>query len=301
MSKVKQLDKLIILAARASVFVAAVLLLAKLYAWFMTGSIGILAALVDSLLDLFASLVNMLAVRYAMVPPDQEHRFGHGKAEALAGLGQSIFIASSSLFLLIYSVERMIHPELIEEVQVGTYVIFFSILLTSILVAYQRFVVRKTGSMAIKADSLHYASDLISNLGILLGLMLYEMGWLYSDPIIALLIGIYILKCAVQIAYDAIQLLLDRALPEEEQLTIKQIVATFPEVLEVHGLRTRQSGRTKFIQLHLVMDGHKSLQEAHKLSDRVDAAIRQAFEDVDILIHQDPHTEAVDKEALKQL
>jgi ferrous-iron efflux pump FieF len=284
-------ERLIILAARASVAVAFTLLLFKLWAWFATGSMGILAALVDSLLDLGASLINMFAVRYAMVPPDDEHRFGHGKAEALAGLGQSAFIASSALFLIIYTVERIVHPEMIESVDIGSGVIILSMAVTFILVVYQRYVVRVTGSVAIRADSLHYASDLITNGGILVGLVLYNAGWLYSDPVIAMLIGIYILKCAVDIGHESIQLLLDRELPEEEQEIIRKLAIAHPEVIGVHDVRTRQSGRTKFIQLHLVLNGQLSLSEAHDLSDIVEAEINAAFDDVDIIIHQDPHTE----------
>ncbi len=288
-------DKLIEWAARAAVFTALALLTMKLYAWFVTGSMGILASLVDSCLDLGASLVNMLAVRYARVPPDDEHRFGHGKAEALAGLGQSMFIASSASFLMLYSIERVINPELIESIELGAAVVVLSILMTSCLVAYQRFVVRRTGSVAIKADSLHYSADLITNLAILVGLVLYHYAWLYADPIIALCIGAYILKCALQIAYESVQLLLDRELPEEDHRKIQEVVGRYRDVLEVHDLRTRQSGRTKFIQLHLVMDGHKSLMDAHRLSEAVENALREAFDDADIIIHQDPHTEAVDK------
>jgi len=286
---------MIILAARVAVAVAFTLLLLKLYAWFATGSMGILAALVDSLLDLAASLINMFAVRYAMMPADDEHRFGHGKAEALAGLGQSAFIASSALFLIIYTVERIVHPELIESVDIGTSVILISMVATLFLVLYQRRVVKVTGSVAIKADSLHYASDLISNTGIMLGLVLYYYGWLYSDPVIALIIGLYILKCSAQIGHDSIQLLLDRELPEEEQQVIRKLATSHPEVVSVHDVRTRQSGRTKFIQLHLVLDGQLSLIQAHDLSDEVEAEIKLAFDDVDIIIHQDPHTEPASK------
>ncbi len=288
-------DKLVEWAARAAVLTALALLAMKLYAWFVTGSMGILASLVDSCLDLGASLVNMLAVRYARVPPDDEHRFGHGKAEALAGLGQSMFIASSALFLMIYSIERIINPELIEQLELGAGVVVLSIVMTSGLVLFQRYVVRHTGSVAIKADSLHYSADLITNLAILLGLLLYHFAWLYADPLIALCIGAYILKCALQIASESVQLLLDRELPPEDHAKIEEVVARFDRVLEVHGLRSRQSGRTKFIQLHLVMDGHLSLAEAHRISDAVECALSEVFDDADIIIHQDPHTEAVDK------
>lgn len=292
-------DKLVEWAARAAVVTALVLLSMKLYAWFVTGSMGILASLVDSCLDLGASLVNMLAVRYARVPPDDEHRFGHGKAEALAGLGQSMFIASSALFLILYSIERIVSPELITQVELGAGVVVLSIIMTSGLVLFQRFVVQRTGSVAIKADSLHYSADLITNLAILVGLVLYHYAWLYADPVIALFIGVYILKCALQIAYESVQLLLDRELPPEDHAKIEEVVSGFDEVLEVHGLRSRQSGRTKFIQLHLVIDGRKTLSEAHRISDAVERALREAFEGADILIHQDPHTEAVDKSLIE--
>jgi len=284
-------EKMIILATRASVLVAMILLSVKLYAWFVTGSMGVLAALVDSLLDLGASLINMFAVRYALEPADEEHRFGHGKAEALAGLGQSMFIASSAIFLVMYSIERMVNPELIESPEVGLWVMSFSMLLTLVLVMYQRYVVSVTGSIAIKVDSLHYVTDLLSNFGIIIGLGLYYMGWLYSDPVIAMLIGAYIFKCAIKIAYDSIQLLLDRELPEDEQEEICVLASALPGVIEAHDIRTRQSGQTKFIQLHLVMDGNITLLEAHHITEQVHDSIKAVFPQSDILIHQDPHTE----------
>jgi len=286
-----KIERMIIWATRASVLVATILLSVKLYAWFVTGSMGILAALVDSLLDLGASLVNMFAVRYALEPADEEHRFGHGKAEALAGLGQSMFIASSAIFLVIYTLERMVNPELIESPETGLWVMSFSMMLTFVLVLYQRHVVKVTGSIAIKVDSLHYLSDLLTNVGILAGLILYYLGWLYSDPVIALLIGLYILKCAAKIGYDSIQLLLDRELPEDEQEKIRDLASSHTGVIEVHDVRTRQSGQTKFIQFHLVMNGNITLLEAHHLTDTVHASIKASFPQADILIHQDPHTE----------
>jgi len=278
-------------ATRASVAVALILLVVKLYAWFVTGSMGILAALVDSLLDLGASVINLLAVRYSLMPADDEHRFGHGKAESLAGLAQSIFIASSAIFLMMYTLERVVNPELIESPSVGVWVMIFSMFLTILLVTYQRKVVKATGSVAIKADSLHYSTDIITNLGILAGLLLYYMGWLYADPIIAFIIGLYIFKCSAKVAYDSVQLLLDRELPKDEQDTIHALTMSHPAVMEVHDLRTRQSGQTKFIQLHLVMDRHLSLLDAHTFGDEVLVIIKKEYPEADILIHQDPDTE----------
>lgn len=284
-------EKLIILASRASVMVALCLLTMKFYAWVMTGSMGILAALVDSLLDLCASLINMVAVRYAMEPADDEHRFGHGKAEALAGLGQATFIASSAIFLIIYTLERLINPELIESPEIGTWVMFVSLGITILLVSYQRYVVKMTGSVAIKADSLHYFTDILTNIGILVGIGLYYLGWLYADPVIAMLIGVFIFKSAFEIGYESVQLLLDRELPDEDQDRIMEIVLNHPFVIEVHDLRTRQSGQTKFIQFHMVLNGTISLTEAHDLSDQVHHAVAEVFPEADIFIHQDPHTE----------
>lgn len=284
-------EKLIIAATQASVVVATILILVKLYAWFSTSSMGVLAALVDSILDLFASVVNMIAVRYAMMPADEEHRYGHGKAEALAGLGQAAFISSSAIFLIIYTIERMVHPTGIESAGLGTTVILLSILLTLGLVLFQQYVVNQTGSIAVKADSLHYRADLLTNAGILLGLLLYIWGWEYADSVIALLIGMYILECAVKIGSESLQLLLDRALPEHEQAQIMTIASRPDEVLEVHDLRSRQSGQTKFVQMHVVLDGRLNLLEAHAICESIEDDLQSAIEGLDVIIHQDPHTE----------
>lgn len=292
------LEKLILLASWASVVVAIALLCLKIFAWFSTGSIGVLASLVDSLLDLLASLINMFAIRYAMIPADDEHRFGHGKAESLAGLGQAFFISGSALFLVVYSIERLVNPSEVRSLELGSLVIGASIILTFILVMFQRYVAHKTGSLAIKADSLHYASDLLSNTGILVGLVLYQNGVIQADPIIALFIALYILKSAYEIGDEALHHLLDRELPSEEQDEILAIANEPEDVLEVHDLRTRQSGRTKFVQMHIVMHGSTSLLIAHQVSDRIERDIKKRFHDIDVLIHLDPHTEAVNDVAV---
>lgn len=288
----QQIAKLVVWASHASVAVAAFLLVLKLYAWLITGSVGILAALLDSLIDLFASLINLFAVRWALVPPDDEHRFGHGKAESLAGLGQAIFIVSSSLFLILASVERLLHPQLIESAQTGGMIVLLSLLITSVLLAFQRYVVKATGSVAIKADSVHYASDVLGYVAIAGGLILHDAGWFHVDPIVGLLIGAFILKSAASIAYESVQALMDHELPDDEQKKVLEIARAGEGVIEVHDLRTRQSGRTRFIQLHLVFDGHLPLSEAHHLSEQVERKLRSAFRDTDVIIHQDPHTEA---------
>lgn len=286
-----QLNALIKLASWASVFVAVTLLLLKVYAWFSTDSIGVLASLVDSLLDLLASLLNMFAIRYAMEPADNEHRFGHGKAESLAGLGQAVFISGSALFLIIYSIERLVNPTELHSLDVGSVVLGASLGITFILVLFQRYVAAKTGSLAIKADSLHYATDLLSNAGVLIGLVLYQQGFLNADPIIALLIGFYILKSAYDIGDQAINDLLDHELSDDEKEKIIAIANIPPEVIDVHDLRTRQSGRTKIIQFHIAMHGLTTLSQAHAVSDEIENTLEEEFNDIDVLIHLDPHTE----------
>ena len=172
---------------------------AKLGAWLVTDSVSLLSSLADSVMDVLASLINLFAVRHALQPADREHRFGHGKAEPLAGLGQALFITASGIFLIVEAVGRIIEPEPIERAPVGIGVMVFAIVVTTALVAYQRRVVRLTGSTAIKADSLHYASDILTNIGVIAALALaLTLGWGLADPIIAIVIAGVIIHAAVR-------------------------------------------------------------------------------------------------------
>jgi ferrous-iron efflux pump FieF len=285
---IAQRRRLLHLATTASVVTAALLILAKLVAWLMTGAVSVLASLVDSLMDAMASLVNLFAVRYSLQPADAEHRYGHGKAEALAGLGQAAFIAGSALFLVLESIDRLLHPKPLTALAVGIAVILFAMLATVLLVAIQRHVIRRTGSTAIKADSLHYLTDLITNASILVALILGAMGWPGLDPWFALGIAAYILYSAWHIGREAVQLLMDRELPPEVRQRIVELAYAPPQVRGVHDLRTRQSGHTYFIQLHLELDDHLPLREAHAIADGVEESVRRAFPGAEVLIHQDP-------------
>jgi ferrous-iron efflux pump FieF len=278
--------RLLTLATTASVATAGVLIAVKLAAWLLTGSVSVLASLIDSLMDAAASLINFFAVRYSLTPADAEHRFGHGKAESLAGLAQAAFIAGSAVFLVLHAVDRMLHPHPIAEMQVGIAVMIFAIVATLALLGVQRYVVRRTGSMAIRADSLHYMTDVLTNLSIIAALVLVSFGWESSDSLFAIGIAAYILYSAWQIAHDAFQLLMDRELPEEERQQILQIVRSHAH--GVHDLRTRQSGATKFVQLHLELDEDLSLKAAHSIADEVVDAICMAFPSAHVIIHQDP-------------
>ena len=280
--------RLLLVAGLASVLTALILIAAKAIAWLMTGSVSLLASLVDSVMDSIASLINFFAIRYSLVPADEEHRFGHGKAEALAGLGQAVFIAGSSVFLIHQSVTKLMDPQPISENGAGVAVMLFSIVLTFGLLLIQKYVVRETGSTAIEADSLHYLSDLAVKVGIIVVLVVSQFGYLWLDGVVGLVIAVFILFSAWHIAYESAQLLLDREIPGEVREVITAIVADHPQALGFHDLRTRQSGRTQFIQLHVDMDQNLTLLQAHDLATRIETRIQEAFPMADVIIHQDP-------------
>lgn len=284
-----QTDRLMRRATYAAVAVAAILIVVKLAALVVTGSVSILASLADSAIDALASLVNLLAVRHALRPADRQHRFGHGKAEPLAGLGQSAFVAGSAVFLLFQAVERLIHPKPLANAETGIGVMLFSIAATTALVLYQRHVVRRTDSIAIRADSLHYKGDLLVNGSVILALVLSgAIGWTGIDALFGAGIGLYILSNAWAIAKASLGPLMDRELPESARARIRAIAEAHPEVGAIHDLRTRSAGLTTFIQFHMEVDGKLDLHTAHVISDDVEAKVRAAFPESEVIIHMDP-------------
>jgi ferrous-iron efflux pump FieF len=283
-------SRLLHLATNASVATAAILIAGKLVAWAMTGSVSVLASLVDSMMDVAASLINLFAVRYALMPADHEHRFGHGKAESLAGLAQTTFIAGSAVFLILQAFDRLLHPRPLEDVGIGVGVMVFAILATLALLIFQRHVIRVTGSTAIKADALHYTTDVLVNTSIIIALLLSGFGWPGIDALFALGIAAYILYSAWHIGHEAFQLLMDRELPDEQRQRIRHAALAHDRVRGVHDLRTRRSGHDIFIQMHLVLDDELSLFDAHEIADEVEASIREIHPEADILIHKDPHS-----------
>jgi ferrous-iron efflux pump FieF len=281
--------KLMRIAAMASVCVATVLILSKFAAWLMTDSVSLLSTLIDSILDAAASLVNLIAIHQALQPADREHRFGHGKAEPLASLVQAAFICGSAAFLLVEASERMVKPQAIENSEIGYAVIIFSIVVTLGLVSFQSYVVKKSNSIAISADSLHYKTDLLINLGVMLSLFLTSyFDWYYADPLIALMIALYILKGAWEIGKAALAILMDRELEDEERQKIRDIVMAHEEVKGMHELRTRSSGMHVFIQFHLELDGEMKLKQAHDISEEVEQELMEAFPNAEVIIHEDP-------------
>jgi ferrous-iron efflux pump FieF len=276
-------------ATYASVAVAGLLIALKFAAWLATGSVALLSSLVDSLLDAVASLVNLIAVRHALSPADREHRFGHGKAEPLAVLGQSAFIAGSALLVLAEAVRRMIWPVRVDNPPLGIAVMLLSIAVTAGLVFYQRHVVRRTGSIAISADELHYRGDIVLNgsviVALALGSLLKEP---LFDPIFGAAIGLWIVYSAVRLAALSVTQLMDRELDDDERENIRAIAQSHPEVVAAHDLKTRVAGPTAFIQIHIEMDGGLTLARAHQISDEVEASLRAAYPSAEIMIHQDP-------------
>ena len=288
-------ERLMRYATYASVSVACLLIASKFAAWLATDSVSLLSTLIDSILDAAASLINLVAVRHALEPADREHRFGHGKAEALAGLAQSAFIVGSAMFLLVEAGHRAFHPKAIEHTEIGYIVMVFSIVLTAVLVLFQRYVVRRSGSVAISADSLHYQTDILINLSVIISLFLAsQLGLEWADPLFAFGIAIYIIHSAWRIGTEVFQILMDRELPDEDRQRIREIALREDGVSGLHDLRTRSSGTQVFIQLHLQMDGEMKLKDAHKIADAVEQKISAAFLNAEVIVHQDP--EGIDED-----
>jgi len=281
--------RLMKMATYAAVSVALFLVVFKFGAWIATESLSLLSTLIDSLLDVGASLINLYAVHHALQPADEEHRFGHGKAEPLAGLAQAAFISGSALFILFEAGDRFLHPREIVRTDIGLVVMVLSIVLTIALVAFQRYVVKKTGSVAIQADSMHYKMDVLVNIGVIGSLlMVSQFGWLIADPLVAVVIALYIFHGAWDVGSQSMKLLMDSELPDEDRKRIVDIALAEPGVLGLHDLRTRSSGMNLFIQFHLDMDGGITLNAAHAISEAVMYRVENAFPNADVLIHEDP-------------
>lgn len=284
-----QQNNLVRLATHVAVGAAVLLVVGKTWAWWVTGSVSMLSSLTDSSLDLLASFINFLAVRHALEPADDEHRFGHGKAEALAGMGQSAFIGGSGFFLLFESINRMSDPSPVTAPEIGISVSLAAMAVTLALVAFQAYVIKRSGSLAVQADSLHYRGDLLLNSATMLAIFLSsQFGWVMADPSFGFIIAGYILWGAWAIFRQSYDVLMDRELPDEERERIREIALGVPGVLGVHELRTRSAGMAAFIQLHVDMDADLTLGAAHVIADQVEDAIRQAFPHADVLTHADP-------------
>lgn len=286
-------------ATYASISVAFIIVIFKFFAWHITESVSLLSSLADSFLDIIASLINMLAVHYAIRPPDKEHRFGHGKAEDLAALLQAGFILASALYITSEAIGRFMNPQPMQHTTIGIGVMAISIGLTLALVYFQSYVIKRTESTVIQADRLHYLADVMVN-GVVIGVfaLSYIIDWYWVDPFCALVIAVYIAKTSWGLGKGAFDNLMDREFADEEREAIVKLAVQHPEVKGVHDLKTRISGMHRFIQFHLEMDGNISLYHAHEISDEIVAKVREAFPNADITIHQDP--EDIDEDRVQE-
>ena len=281
-------EKLVKRATLIAVLTSIFLIFIKFITCWITGSISLFASLLDSSIDLLASGLNFFLVRYALKPADDDHTFGHGKAELLAALAQSTFIIGSATILLLSSIKSIVHPSELQAPLLGITVSAISTVITSILVLYQRYVVKLTQSKAIQADMLHYSSDMLMNIAVIIALFLSWYGISFADATFAFLIALYICYNAYKISYNAIQDLLDRALPESDNEKIANIVKSYPNVHGFHDLKTRQAGPIKFIQLHIELDDNMPLVKAHAIADSIEKCIAELFSPATVIIHQDP-------------
>lgn len=276
-------------ATYASVTVAVLLVVVKVWAWRLTDSVSLLSSLADSMLDVVASCLTFWAVRVSLSPADDEHRFGHGKSEGVAALFQSLVIAVSGVYVISEAVQRLLAPAPVQQAETGVAVIVGATLVTLGLVIYQRHVSRVTGSIAIAADAMHYKADVAVNISVALAIGLTALsGWQLLDPLVGLAVGAYILRGAWGVAVHALDILLDREIPTDDRIRIRDIALQHPEVLGCHDMRTRHGGTHYIVQFHLDLDPQISLMRSHRILDQVEHRIQMAYPGCEIIIHPDP-------------
>ncbi len=280
--------KLLKIATIVSTSVAVMLVVLKLFIWWLSGSVSVLASSMDSLMDMAASLISFFAVRIALKPADEDHHFGHGKAEQLAALAQASFIAGSALYLVFYAIGDLRTGGALRSTNFAIIVMLISTLFTVCLVYFQHYVIKKTNSVAIKADATHYKMDIFVNMGVLLALFLSELGWNKADPVVSIVIAVIMLASVKNLGWSAIELLMDKALPEDKLEKIEEIVLADKDVLGLHELRTRQAGYHPVIQLHLDVNGNLTVKESHDIGIRVKNKLLEYLPGADILFHIDP-------------
>ncbi|WP_158925383.1 cation diffusion facilitator family transporter [Acidisphaera sp. S103] len=277
-------------ASRTSLAVAVTLVAVKLTAWVLTGSVALLASAIDALVDTGASLATYYGVRYAERPPDEDHRFGHGKGEAIAGFTQATFLAGAAVVLAFQSLQRLFFPRPTESLQVGAWVIAGSLVAATALVTMQTWVVKKTGSTAIAADRAHYMTDIALNAGVLLALGVTRFtGWQRADPSFALAISGYMLWNAYHIATQALTQLLDRELPTADRQKITNAVRACAGVRDIHDLRTRYAGDRIFVEFHLEVDEQLTVKQGHAIGDVAETAVVNLLPGVvEVTAHLEP-------------
>jgi ferrous-iron efflux pump FieF len=269
--------------------VALVLVGIKVWAWLATGSISLLTSAADGLVDVVASFVTFAGVRYAGRPVDRGHRYGHGKAEAVAAFVQALLLTGAAVGLGIESAGRLLVPQALTETGFGLWVIVGSLFAAGGLVAMQTYVVKRTGSTAIAADRAHYVTDVAVNIAVLVALVLERfLAWSRADATGALAISCYMLWNARGMAAQALNQLLDRELDTSERERIRSAVLGCEGVQAVHDIRTRNGGDRVFVEFHLEVDGTISVEKGHTIGDHAEDAVRSIFQAADVVAHLEP-------------
>lgn len=286
-----QNEKLMKLSTYFTVGGVFIIILAKIFGWYLTQSVTMLATLVDSLLDICVSIVNLLALHYALQPADKEHRFGHGKAEDIAVFSQAVFFVMSGIFLIFASIERIFHPNnhILTEGKIAIKVLLFSTLITLLIVAFQSYVMKKAKSAVIEADSLHYFTDFLTNISAIIGIFItIYFKIIIFDCVAAIGIAIYIIYNAIKLFRRALNNLMDHELDEKERQVIIEVIKSHSKVLGFHDLKTRYAGVKAFIQFHLELDENITLKQAHKIALEIEKQILNKIPNAELIIHQDP-------------
>ncbi|PIR31867.1 MAG: divalent metal cation transporter FieF [Alphaproteobacteria bacterium CG11_big_fil_rev_8_21_14_0_20_44_7] len=282
-------EKLLRLVTTFSVLTAILLISIKTIGWNLTGSVSILSSLMDSFLDLLISGINFIAIRYALKPADEDHKFGHGKAEDIAAIFQAAFIAGLSILIAIEAISRFAKPQMVAHTDVGIIIMTISLFFTITLVSFQIYVFKKTKSNLVEADSVHYISDVMTNIAIIASLFITShFQFIYFDTIVGLLIAAYIFREGLKIGKSAFDKLMDKELDEETIEKIREIITAHPEVIKLSNLKTRYAGATPFIQFEFTMDGRKTLKKSHGIAHEIEDSLLAEFPDAEIFIHQEP-------------
>jgi len=276
-------------ASIASLLVASTLIVLKSYGWVTTASVSLLGSLADSLIDFLASVFVFVAISYSMLPADAKHRFGYGKSEGLAAFVQSLLIGISGIYVCFEAIKRLLNPSQINQPSTAIWIILVSIVLTLALVMYQKYVVKKSKSIAIESDRYHYLTDTYINLSVLFSIAI--TGWtqfVFIDALVGLLISGVILYTSVTLLKKSFKILLDQEIQSDDRDRIREIALDHPKVLGFHDLRTRDTGRNYIIQFHLELDPNMSLLESHEITDEVTDNVLKLYPDSELIIHTDP-------------
>lgn len=289
MENQKNTDPLVRSASIASLLVASALIVLKYYGWVTTTSVSLLGSLADSLIDFLASIFVFIAISYSLLPADAKHRFGYGKSEGLAAFIQSLLIGISGIYVCFEAIKRLLNPSQINQPSIAIWIILVSIALTLALVMYQKYVIKKSKSIAIESDQYHYLTDTYVNISVLFSIVI--TGWtrfVFIDALVGLLISGVVLYTSVTLLKKSFKILLDQEIQSDARDRIREIALDHPKVLGFHDLRTRDTGRIYIIQFHLELDPDMSLLESHEITDEVTDSVLKLYPDSELIIHTDP-------------